>query len=347
MKIAILLLAIIGFSFAAASASSSGLCLELDVKVYSSTEPKSQSFNIDMRKIKTASFEERTESFGSGSHIPLQEAGLVLEKKEKEELSQGHHQYLRNTGTEVWMPYAYAGDWYRNGYKISNQMTRTSTSKTVRPLVTFEFAYDPELKNISDADMNAILAALRSNSSKRQNVRKALHDTIMKNQNAYLFAKTNYDKVKKNNADLKKQIEEAEKKLKDVLYQIKFVEETITKLEKERLTVVSKKSIAEDVLTTKTQSLTIEKEHLVSLELKLKNFKPQSTTDLENALAQFLLNMSFPKNAPEEFNKEHDISDIKDKVNKSYSLCNNKKENAEPCYTQASYTNSKIKRRFF
>merc|ERR1712170_332272 len=97
MKIVILFLAIIGFSFAAASTTAAGLCLELEVDVFSSIEPKRQSFGIDMRKIKLAKFEERKESFGSQSHIPLQEAGLVLEKKGTE-LSEGHHKYLRNTG---------------------------------------------------------------------------------------------------------------------------------------------------------------------------------------------------------------------------------------------------------
>merc|ERR1712151_558898 len=231
MKIAILLLAIIGFSFAAAATSESGLCLELDVKVYSSIEPKSQSFGIDMRKIKLANFKERKESFDSNSHIPLQEAGLVLEKDEKTALMDGHHKYLRNSNTQVWMPYAYAGEWYRNGYIISNQMTRMSTSKTVRPFVSFEFSYDPDLKNITEQDMDQVLDALRRNTVKRQSIRRSLKNSILKNQNAYLIAKKDYEIVKKNNADLNKKIE--------------ALDSSIKKTTEERVKAIEKKATAE------------------------------------------------------------------------------------------------------
>lgn len=95
------------------------------------------------------------------------------------------------------MPYAYAGEWYRTDYKISNQMTRMSTSKTVKPFVTFEFKFDKELKNISDQDMNVVLEALRSNSLKRQAIRRALKDSILKAQNNHLTAKNSYDTTKK------------------------------------------------------------------------------------------------------------------------------------------------------
>jgi hypothetical protein len=104
------------------------------------------------------------------------------------------------------MPYSYTGDWARNGYVITNQMQRTSASKTVRPLVSFEFVNDFDLMSVTSADMNAFLSALRYNSEKRKIIKQTVKNALMKAADDW---KTNTDahtKAKADNKNVKAQI---------------------------------------------------------------------------------------------------------------------------------------------
>merc|ERR1712032_961306 len=92
------------------------------------------------------------------------ESNSKFPKVNSKVLDATHHQYLRNEPDSVWMPYSYTGDWSRNGYVITNQMKRTSASKTIRPLVSFEFVNDFDLMSITSDDMNKFLTNLRYNS---------------------------------------------------------------------------------------------------------------------------------------------------------------------------------------
>merc|ERR1712160_98522 len=118
MKITILFLAVISISLA--FVASNEMCRNAEVKVTSSIQKTAQTFTVDVKKI--------------WSKIAM---GTI------------HDKYLRNEPESVWLPYSYTGEWTRNGYVISTQLSRTSDSKTETPLVNFEFVNDVDLMSIS------------------------------------------------------------------------------------------------------------------------------------------------------------------------------------------------------
>lgn len=344
MKIAILFLAIIAININVTNQ----MCRNVDINVNSSVQEKKQTFGFDVKNIRKVNFATNEAEFNKASTlIPLTQVGLLLNKKESTgEIDATHLKYLRNEKDSVWIPYSYVDTWTRNGYVLSAQMSRTSTSTEEKPMVNFEFVNENSLGNVSNDDMIAFLSKIQSNTMKRQNIKKALKESVLKAQNGYLSAKDLYEKTKKDQKELKKKISELEAQLKAVIVKITNIDSSIDKITKDVTVKRGLKSTAEDTLEQKTTSLKVETEYLVALELKLKNFKPQDLTDLKNSLNQWLIVMSFPKNKPAEFKEEYGSSADRSKktVEKAYADCNNKAENAEKCYMACAGAADKTRR---
>merc|ERR1712032_524529 len=76
MKIIILFLAVISLALVA----SNEMCRQTEIKVYSSIQPVSQSFNLDVKKIKGIEFQVSESEFKGSNLVPLEQVGFVLEK---------------------------------------------------------------------------------------------------------------------------------------------------------------------------------------------------------------------------------------------------------------------------
>merc|ERR1712032_1526003 len=220
MKIVILFLALISITVV----SSTQMCRGTDVKGYSSMNPIAQSFTLDVKKIRGVEFETNEADFTSAELIPIEQVGFVLEKKASSKvLDQIHHKYLRNEPESVWLPYSFVGDWSRNGFVISTQMVRTSTSKSDKPLVAFEFVNDFDLNSISTSDMNAFLVNLRGNAEKRKIIKQVVKNSILKAADSYSTSSQSLDAMKKKNkttqqiASLKVTLKKPLKKLLQLL----------------------------------------------------------------------------------------------------------------------------------
>jgi len=353
MKIAILFLTLIGLSFASATESTTGMCLDFEVNVYSSNSPAKVSFNIDMRKLKKAQIKDNREQFQNNNHdlVPLEQVGLVLEKKVKN-LPEEHHKFLRNTEENVWMPYAYAGRWHRSGYVISNQMMRTSVNKDETPMVHYEFVFDPDLNNISNQDMDAILIALQENTKKRIEIKTMIKDTVFRYQDTYLAAHEALQILIQKTREAKDQLIVEEKKLTAVKNDIMKSNGQIAVLIKLKETLTINVQDITSKLVEKNDNLKILQEILRSQQEDLKNFKK---TDVSIDLAyrkQQVAIMSYSKVPPEEFKKEHEIAVTKkmENVNTNYAKCNNQVENAIACNTATRAAMSlakKLRKGFF
>merc|ERR1712151_1239376 len=183
--------------------ASNQMCRQTEIKVYSSIQPVAQTFTLDVKKIKGIEFQVSESEFKGANLVPLEQTGFVLEKTASSKvLDAVHHQYLRNEPDSVWMPYAYTGEWTRNGYVITNQMKRTSASKTVRPLVSFEFVNDFDLMSITSDDMNKFLTNLRYNSEKRKLIKQTVKNAILSAADPYTTSTDALKKLKKEEKDL-------------------------------------------------------------------------------------------------------------------------------------------------
>jgi len=310
------------------------MCRNVDIIVNSSIQEKKQTFGFDVKNIRNIHFGQNKDQFDkSATLIPLNQVGLLLNKKESTgPIDETHLKYLRNEKEQAWIPYSYVESWTRNGFVLSAQMSRTSTSTTEKPMVNFEFVNEEKLGNVSNEDMQTFLARISDNTNKRQVVKKNLKNSILKAQNGYLSAKDLYDKTKKDNKILKQKIADLEAELKKVITKITNIDSVISKLNQDVAVKRGLKSDAEGTLNTKTNALKNTTEELIELEKELANFKPESTKSLEQRRDQYLIEMSFPKNQPKAFKAEFAISQNDQKtVEESYEICNNKAENADKC----------------
>lgn len=352
MKIAILLLIVVGLSYVSASTSCTGLCLDLEVEVRSTIQPKAQSFNIDMKNIKGVEFKANSTEFLSGTHIPLSQVGLTLTKKTPgEELDSRHHKYLRNTENSVWLPYSYCGQWGRTGYSITNQMVRTSSSKEEFPLVSFKFVFDPDLKNISEDDMNAILNTLKVNTNKRIEVKKEIKKYISDHQDDYLEATNTIKQMRDKNKDIDKQIAENEKKLQKENNQIREIEKEIKKLNDEVAAKTKDFKEQDSILSNLDDNLKELEKKLKIKKNELNNLKPSDISTLQEQIKQAAPNMRFSDRAPKEYKIEYQISVPKKReyVNKNYQTCDGKAESVNKCLTQTeskAQLRKKLRREF-
>lgn len=343
MKIVILFLALISITVV----SSTQMCRSTDVKVYSSMNPIAQSFTLDVKKIRGVEFETNEADFTSAELIPIEQVGFVLEKKASSKvLDQIHHKYLRNEPESVWLPYSFVGDWSRNGFVISTQMVRTSTSKSDKPLVAFEFVNDFDLNSISTSDMNAFLVNLRGNAEKRKIIKQVVKNSILKAADSYSTSSQSLDAMKKKNKTTQQEIASLKVTLKKTIKEIITITVQETTLEQ----TISVKSAALSTVNDEIDDI-IAKLAILTSQLKveekgLAETRPTDISQLQSSLKQSLLKVQYPQRTPERFLEEFTISSgTKPQiVGDNYRDCNATEAKLFDCST-ANLKSSKVKRK--
>jgi len=220
-------------SISLAFVASNEMCRNAEIKVTSSLQNKAQTFTVDVKKIwNKIAMGTNDDQFLSGSLIPLEQVGMVLEKTASSKVLDAiHHKYLRNEPESVWLPYSYAGEWTRNGYVVSTQLSRTSDSKTETPLVNFEFVNDVDLMSISDKDMDQFRAFLQHNSEKRKIIKIFVKTQIGHYQDAYTTSTEARKAMKASNVDKRSQIVTMKATLTTTITTITTLTTKITTLE--------------------------------------------------------------------------------------------------------------------
>merc|ERR1711976_409077 len=344
MKIVILFLAIIAININVTNQ----MCRTVDIAVNSSIQEKKQTFGFDVKNIQNIKFGQNEEDWKKDAKlIPLTQGGLVINKTDDKPGDETHLKYLRNEDKTIWIPYSYIDSWTRNGFELKAQMTRTSTSTTEKPMVNFEFINDANLGNVSDQDMNDFLSKISDYTKKRQTVKSNLKTSVLKAQNSYLQAKALLDKTKADNKNLKKRIEELEAQLQVVIKKISEIDSVIEKTVQDVAVKRGLKSDAQSSLETVTNNLKTETSILVKWEKEYAEWKPISTADSEEMLKWALTKMNFPTKIPDEFRQEFTIAKKSkaDHVDKSYTVCDNKKEHVVDCFNQSKKDVNNVQRR--
>lgn len=334
MKIVIFILAIIAVKIE----QTLQMCRNVNVQVSSSMQPKEQTFKLDVKKIKSKDFKVNENQFNSGSLVPIEEVGLVLEKLPNSKvLDPIHAKYFRNENSTIWIPYSYASNWVRNNFKVSTQMTRTSTSNTDTPLVHFEFINEKDFLNISEEDMTNFLNILRKNTNKRQTIKTVIKDNILSFQNSILRAIEDIKNAKAANAKIDKLIEENLKKLEELNKKIEAITKEINTVNTEVSVQTTETRKQENYLTDLTNNLKDLEKDLEKKKKSLSQLKPTDLTAIKNNLEQSASNMIYSNIAPKEFKIEHSISinKLKEYVESSYKECNAKVENVNKCLNLA------------
>lgn len=351
MKITILFLALISCAFVAVNAE--GMCRNLEVKVYSSIQPVSQTFTLDVKKIRDISFKTDESEFRANNFIPLEQVGFVLEKTTSSKVLDAiQHKYLRNEPNSVWLPYSYTGDWTRNGYVLTNQMKRTSASKTEYPLVSFEFVNDFDLASISSSDMDKVLTNLRYNSGKRKTIKTLVKDNVMKYQNAYLSNSEAYKKMKEKNQDAKTQITELTLKLSTTVTEINTLITKEKTYQQEEAVKSASLSTVNDQIDDLIAKLKVLIEQLKKEEKELNDLKPTDITQIQSTLNAALLNVQYPQRNPQRFLEEYAIA-AGNKftiVTDNYKNCKQDNNLLQQCMManmQSSSIKKKLRRSFF
>jgi predicted nucleic acid-binding Zn-ribbon protein len=342
MKIIILFLAVISLTFVA----SNQMCRQTEIKVYSSIQPVAQSFTLDVKKIKGIEFQVSENEFKGANLVPLEQVGFVLEKTASSKvLDAVHHQYLRNEPDSVWMPYAYTGDWTRNGYVITNQMKRTSASKTVRPLVSFEFVNDFDLMSITSDDMNKFLTNLRYNSEKRKLIKQTVKNAILAAADSYTTSTDALKKMKKDNKNTKQEITEYKAKLTTTVTEITTLTTKITTLETTEATKSAELQVINDKIDDIIAQLAILNKQLKKEEKDLLATRPTDISQIQSNLNVQLKAMQYPQRAPERFLEEYSIAagNGAEIVQANYRDCLPQENKVMPCST-ANMKSSKVKK---
>jgi hypothetical protein len=352
MKITILFLAVISLAFV----STTEMCRTLEVEVYSSMQPTSQSFTIDVKKIRGVDFLLETqyeESFKSAELIPIEQTGFVLEKTATSKvLDKVHHEYLRNEPESVWLPYAYTGNWSGAGYIIAAQMTRTSNSKTQTPMVFFKFMNDYALNSITSEDMDQFLTNLKYNADKRKNIKTDVKSSIEKAQSGYSSSFEAHKTMKANNKNTKEQIASTkitiEKTTKEIITLTTIITTTEAQIAIKSQKLSENDDLIDDVLS-KIKSLTAQ---LRIAEADLLATKKTDITMQKNGLASVLLMVTYPQTAPGQFLDEYKIASGNkfSIVSDNYKYCNKKEATIENCQianNKSSSTKRKLRRGFF
>jgi hypothetical protein len=351
MKITILFLAVISISLAFVATNE--MCRQTEIKVYSSIQPVSQSFNLDVKKIKGIEFKVNKEEFASASLIPIEQVGFVLEKtKTSQNLDAAHHKYLRNEPTSVWMPYSYTGDWTRSGYVITNQMKRTSTSKTETPLVSFEFVNDFDLMSVTGDDMDSFLANLRYNSEKRKLIKTTVKNFVQTASDSFTSSTTSLREMKSKNKDAKTQIITLKATLLTTITEINTLttkESTLEVSEANKSAALQKINDQIDDVISKLVLLNIQ---LKKEEKELSGIKPTNTVQITSNMNSALSMVTYPQLSPERFLEEFTNSDAAKykTVKDSYAFCVKDITKVQQCMEANMNTNSiqrKLRRSFF
>jgi len=305
MKITILFLAVISLAFV----SSNQMCREMEVKVYSSMQPIAQSFKLDVMNIKGIEFKINADQFNKEEFVPLDQVGFVLEKTENSKvLDTIHHKYLRNEPESVWMPYAFAGDWGKSGFVITNQMKRTSTSKVDHPLVGFEFVNDFELETISAADMDILVTNLRYNSEKRKIIKTYIKGLILKYSALSTTSTESLKAMKAANFDKKAQIASLTILLQKTVREITTSITTITQLEGEVAVKASGLATVNSEIDDIISKIAILNARLRKEELEFTQIVPKDRSYTNGAIEYYSNLVEYPQTTLGKFLDEYSIS---------------------------------------
>jgi hypothetical protein len=328
------------------------MCRQTEIKVYSSIQSVSQSFTLDVKKIKGIEFQVSESEFKGANLIPLEQVGFVLEKTASSKvLDATHHQYLRNEPDSVWMPYSYSGDWTRNGYVITNQMKRTSASKTVRPLVSFEFVNDFDLMSVTSDDMNKFLVSLRYNSEKRKLIKTTVKNSILAAADLYTTNTEALKKMKANNVNTKAEITSYKAKLSTTVTEITTLTTKITTLETTEATKSAELSKINDQIDDIIAQLAILNAQLKTEEKDLLATRPTDISQIQSNLNVQLQAMQYPQRAPERFLEEYAIAsgDRPAIVQANYKDCLPQENKIFACYgaNMKKSKVAKLRRSFF
>ena len=353
MKIVIILAALVSLTFVSSNlfSTSEGICKDSEVRVTSTLQKTPQSFTLDFKKLKTVNIRDRENDFTSKNLIPIEEVGLVLEKLESSlTLDATHNRYFRNEAKSVWLPYSHTGEWTRNANIISNQMMRTSASKTETPLVSFEFIFDSELKSVTDEDLNNILSWLKINSNKRKVIKTNIKNNILKYQNDYMNGKTSVTQMKTTNTNTQTEITRITNEISKITTEITTLEVKLKTVKTEVTTQTTNLNGVNEEINAVIAKLEIAKAELVLQTKLLNEYKITDTKQLEIEFNSALVNIKLPQTAPERFLEEYAISTQYNYVKSAYDLCIPSKDKWMACWNsikQSHKLKKKLRRRFF
>merc|ERR1712032_1583789 len=311
-----------------------------------------QTFTLDVKKIKGIEFQVSESEFKGANLVPLEQTGFVLEKTASSKvLDAVHHQYLRNEPNSVWMPYSYTGEWTRNGYVVTNQMKRTSASKTVRPLVSFEFVNDFDLMSITSDDMNKFLTNLRYNSEKRKIIKQTVKNAIMTAADSYTTNSDALKKMKADNKNTKQEIVSYKAKLTTTITEITTLTTQITTYETPEAKKSAELQNINDQIDDIIAQLAILNKQLKKEEKDLLATRPTDISQIQSSLNQALKAMQYPQRAPEIFLEEYALAagDKSTIVQANYRDCLPQENKVFPCSTANSKSSKvkKLRRSFF
>ena len=347
MKITILFLAVISISLA--FVASNEMCRNAEIKVTSSLQNKAQTFTVDVKKIwNKIAMGTNDDQFLSGSLIPLEQVGMVLEKTASSKVLDAiHHKYLRNEPESVWLPYSYAGEWTRNGYVVSTQLSRTSDSKTETPLVNFEFVNDVDLMSISDKDMDQFRAFLQHNSEKRKIIKIFVKTQIGHYQDAYTTSTEARKAMKASNVDKRSQIVTMKATLTTTITTITTLTTKITTLESTAAGHAAALQKVNDEIDDIIARLVILNKLLKQEEKELNAIVPKDQTWTQSAIDYYAQLLAYPQDVFGSFLNEYSISPANRKqlVVVNYRECVKDAARVVACKEANDYSSGALKKK--
>lgn len=305
------------------------------------------------KKIKGINFKVNKDEFASAALIPIEQVGFVLEKTTTSKvLDAAHHKYLRNEPDSVWMPYSYTGDWTRSGYVITNQMKRTSTSKTEHPLVSFEFVNDFDLMSVTGDDMDKFLENLRYNSQKRKLIKTSVKNFVQTASDSFISSTTTLKEMKTKNKDSKGQIVILKASLMKTITEINTLTTQESTLETQEATKSADLQKVNDKIDEVIAKLVLLNAQLKKEEKELNAIKPTNTEELNSNMNSALSMVTLPQLNPERFLEEFTNSEATKlkTVKDSYQFCVKDITKVQQCMEANMNTNSiqrKLRRSFF
>jgi len=323
-----------------------------DVKIKSNIQPKQQSFLLDAKAIKLSSRKERSLDFNEKEFVEPNELGLYLGKTlDSENIDAVHHRYIRNEKNRAWIPYAYCGEWKGmfnpNGTSIiTNQLKRSSVSKTETPLITIEFQYDKDWEIISEKELNLIVSWLNENSQKRRNIKTALKNTIKQAETNYTNAKNLLDQTKNKKLNNEKATRETEQKIKQGDDNLKQLQDLLTKAQEELAKAQGAVFDSDKIQQALNNQLIllgkqINREKIAKTQIIVPS--PQ-TINLEIQNLQNII--ALPDVAPGRFRDEFDLMDVQS-IKDAYNTCNRDMNSIDACKANLDqYRSSKVTRRY-
>lgn len=359
MKIVILiasLFQLIGFLFAKTEVKEgTEMCKTFNVKLYSSLEKTPQSFHVNVKDIKLASLKEREIKYIERQFVAPNELGLYLEKTpNSQNINANHLKYLRNEQKKVWIPYSYCTEWKAhfnsNGTStITNQLKRTSSSKTDTPMITIEFEYEKDWEIITEPELNQIVSWLNENTIKRRNIKVLLKTFMIQSASNYTMSKKHIEEVRVNRTQTQQAIQNLNTQITQInvtitQYNVQ-IKQLYEQLSRANADVAYSEKLQQDITNEiSLLSKQIARERIIQSQIKI-----PSVTSLQLESDQLRKLIALPQQAPASFLKEYTLAST-DTVAKAYQNCNGMENTVDQCELNLKNYNAEKKgklRRFF